>query len=196
MRPVCFGFEDAVPYAKTVWLFRSARSTSCFAWLKGKGRGGLAMSGQMIDASIIAASRQCNTDAEKTNLKEGRIPEEGEARSSRLAQKDRDACSTLKRAKARPARADGAQTEVDIAIPVFGDMSHVSIDHKYGFVRRFTDTSAAAHHAAQLANILDPANTASEVGAYPAYRTKKNEAYMAKQAYARRSTFGGSLATT
>jgi len=32
------------------------------------------MSGQIIDASIIAAPRQRNTDAEKAALKEGKIP--------------------------------------------------------------------------------------------------------------------------
>jgi hypothetical protein len=42
------------------------------AWLKGKGY--LAMSGQIIDASLIAALRQRNMDADKVDLKEGRIP--------------------------------------------------------------------------------------------------------------------------
>jgi hypothetical protein len=62
------------------------------------------MSGQIIDASIIAAPRQRNTDAEKAALKEGRIPEAWATKPEKLAQKDRDARWTLKRAKARPAQ--------------------------------------------------------------------------------------------
>lgn len=77
------GLEDPVPDAKTIWLFREqltragaiAELFADFdAWLKG--RGYLAMSGQIVDASIIAAPRQRNTDAEKAALKEGRIPED------------------------------------------------------------------------------------------------------------------------
>ena len=92
------------------------------------------MSGQIIDASIIAAPRQRNTDAEKSDLKEGRIPEAWAAKPKKLAQKDRDARWTLKRAKARPAKADGTKARVEIAIPMFGYKTHVSIDRKHGFV--------------------------------------------------------------
>ena len=187
MRFLGLGFEDGVPDAKTVWLFREHLTqagaidelfAAFDAWLKGKGY--LAMSGQIIDASIIAAPRQRNTDAEKAALKEGRIPETWAARPKKLAQKDRDARWTLKRAKARPAKADGAKAKFEIAIPVFGYKTHVSIDRKHGFVRRFSVTSAAAHDGAQLANVLDPANTASDVWADTAYRSKANEAHLAK----------------
>lgn len=187
MRFLGLGFEDPVPDAKTVWLFREQLTRACaiddlFAtfdtWLTGKGY--LAMSGQIIDASIIAAPRQRNTDAEKAALKEGRIPEAWAAKPAKLAQKDRDARWTLKRAKARTAKADGTRAKVEIAIPVFGYKTHVSIDRRHGFVRRFAVTNAAAHDGAQLANVLDLANTASEVWADTAYRSKANEAYLAK----------------
>ena len=187
MRFLGLGFEDAVPDAKTVWLFREHLTragaidelfASFDGWLKGKGY--LAMSGQIIDASIIAAPRQRNTDAEKAALKEGKIPDAWAAKPKKLAQKDRDARWTLKRAKARPAKADGTKARVEIAIPMFGYKTHVSIDRKHGFVRRFTVTSAAAHDGAQLANVLDPANTASDVWADTAYRSKTNEAHLAK----------------
>jgi IS5 family transposase len=151
MRFLGLGFEDAVPDAKTVWLFREQLTragaieelfAAFDAWLKGKGY--LAMSGQIIDASIIAAPRQRNTDAEKADLKEGRIPQAWAAKPSRLAQKDRDARWTLKRAKARAAKADDTKARVEIAVPMFGYKTHVSIDRKHGFIRRFTVTSAAA----------------------------------------------------
>lgn len=139
------------------------------------------MSGQIIDASIVAAPRQRNTDAEKAALKENRIPAEWAARPKKLAQKDRDARWTLKRAKARKVKTDGTKAKVEIAIPVFGYKTHVSIDRRHGFVRRFGLTSAAAHDGAQLANVLDTANTASDVQADSAYHSKTNDGHLAKQ---------------
>ncbi len=69
MRFLGLGSEDVVPDAKTVCLFREQLTcagaieellAAFDAWLKGKGY--LAMSGQIIDAVIIAAPRQPNTD--------------------------------------------------------------------------------------------------------------------------------------
>jgi transposase, IS5 family len=42
------------------------------------------MGGQMIDASIVAAPRQRNTDAEKADLKAGQVPEDWAANPGRL----------------------------------------------------------------------------------------------------------------
>ncbi len=92
MRFLGLGFEDGVPDAKTVWLFREHLTragaidelfAAFDAWLKGKGY--LAMSGQIIDAPIIAAPRQRNTDAEKAALKEGKIPDAWAAKPKKLA---------------------------------------------------------------------------------------------------------------
>ena len=63
---------------------------------------------------------------------------------------------------------------------MFGYKTHVSIDRKHGFVRRFAVTSAAAHDGAQLGNILDAANTASDVWADTAYRSRANEVHLTK----------------
>ena len=72
-----------MPDAKTIWLFREQLTRAgaikeLFASFDAhlKARGHLAMSGQIVDASIIAAPRQRNTEAEKTAIKEGRIPED------------------------------------------------------------------------------------------------------------------------
>jgi hypothetical protein len=56
--------------------------------------GFLAMSGQIIDASIVAASKQRNSDGEKRDIKAGRIPEVWKDNPAKLAQKNRDAVST------------------------------------------------------------------------------------------------------
>jgi hypothetical protein len=49
------------------------------------------MGGQIVDASLIAAPKQRNTEDEKKDLKEGRIPEDWKACPAKLRQKDRDA---------------------------------------------------------------------------------------------------------
>jgi IS5 family transposase len=120
MRFLRLGLEHAVPDAKTISFFREqltrtgavAELFADFdAWLKG--RRYLAMSGQIVDASIIAATRQRNTDAEKAALKEGRVPQNWAAQPAKLAQKDRDARWRLKRAKARKAKNDGTKARVE-----------------------------------------------------------------------------------
>ena len=141
------------------------------------------MSSQIVDASIIAAPRQRNTDEEKQALKEGRIPEEWAANLKKLAQKDRDARWTLKRAKARPPREDGGKARVEIVIPVFGYKNHLSIDRAYGFVRRFTVTDAAVHDGARLVSVLDKTNTASSVWADTACRSRGNEAHLERNGF-------------
>jgi hypothetical protein len=45
------------------------------------------MSGQIVDASIVATPKQRNTEAEKDALKAGRIPEDWKDKPARLAQK-------------------------------------------------------------------------------------------------------------
>lgn len=188
MRFLGLGPEDPVPDAKTIWLFREQLTRAgavdgLFARFDArlKAKGYLAMPGQTIDASIIAAPRQRNTDAEKSALKGGHIPEGWKDRPAKLAQKDRDARWTLERAKARKAKADdSSKAKVEIAIPVFGYKNHVSIDRAHGFVRKFTVTSAAAHDGSQLGAVLDKTNTASSVWADAAYRSKANETHLAK----------------
>src|SRR4051794_6193565 len=53
--------------------------------------GFLAMSGQIVDATIIAAPKQRNTQEEKQALRDGRIPEDWKDKPAKLAQKDCDA---------------------------------------------------------------------------------------------------------
>ena len=72
------------------------------------------MGGQIIDASIVAAPKQRNSEGEKRDIKEGRIPPEWANKPARLRQKDRDAGWTVKYTKAKPSE-DGA-LRVDLAI--------------------------------------------------------------------------------
>ena len=97
------------------------------------GAGFLAMSGQIIDASIVAAPKQRNTDGEKRDIKEGRIPEDWADKPAKLRQKDRDARWTVKYSKAKPAE-DGSP-RVDLAVPAFGYKNHIGIDRRHGLIR-------------------------------------------------------------
>ena len=74
--------------------------------------------GQIIDATNVATPKQRNSEAEKKDIKEGRIPEDWTRKPAKLRQKDRDARWTVKYSKAKPSQ-DGAK-RVDLAIPAFG----------------------------------------------------------------------------
>ena len=78
---------------------------------------------------------------------------------NKAAQKDVDARWTLKIGGKIRHRADGARL-AQIATPVFGYKSHISIDRKYGFIRKATVTSAAAPDGRQLKYLVDKENMA------------------------------------
>lgn len=186
MRFLGLGLEDAVPDAKTIWLFREhlteARAIdNLFARFdKHLARSGyLAMGGQIVDATIVAAPKQRNTNGEKADIKAGKVPQAWKDKPAKLAQKDRDARWTVKYSKAKQ-KPDGSKHAIDIAIPAFGYKNHVGIDRRHGLIRRWKTTDASRYDGAQLPELLDKANTASSVWADTAYRSKKNEAWIAK----------------
>ena len=180
MRFLGLGLGDPVPDANTIWTFREALTRAgaiqrLFDLFDRelRAQGYLAMSGQLVDASIVSAPKQRTTRAEKQAIKEGRIPEDWRAKPAKLRQKDRDARWTVKTTKAKPK--DGETPKVDLAIPAFGYQNHISADRRHRLIRRFVVTDAAAHAGARLADLLDPSNTASGVWADTGYRSKKNE---------------------
>jgi hypothetical protein len=63
--------------------------------------GYIAMSGQIVDASLVAAPRQRNT---KQAIKDSRIPEAWKGKPAKLSHKDRDARWTVKFTKPSDAR--------------------------------------------------------------------------------------------
>jgi hypothetical protein len=104
--------------------------------------GYLPMGGQIIDATLVAAPRQHNTDGEKAAIKAGEVPDAWKDKPAKLRQKDRDARWTVTFSKAKP-KEDG-EPQIDMAIPVFGYKSHVSIDRRHGIIRRGRTSDAAA----------------------------------------------------
>ena len=160
MRFLGLGLSDAVPDANTIWTFREALTR---ATIGGKAAievlflaydaalrkaGFLAMGGQIIDATIVAAPKQRNTDGEKAEIRAGRIPEAWKNKPAKLAQKDRDARWTVKFSKAKPS--DDGSPRIDLAVPAFGYKSHVAIDRRHGLIRTWRATHAARHDGAQL----------------------------------------------
>lgn len=145
-----------------------------------KERGYLAMGGQIVDATLVAAPKQRNTADEKVAIKKGKKageiwPDE----PARAAQKDTDARWTLKFAKARPT-ADG-KPQVDIAIPSFGYKSSISICRAFGFIRKGKTTDAARFDGRMLRDVVTNDNTASDVWADTAYRSQANEKWLKRQ---------------
>ena len=97
MRFLGLGLADPVPDANTIWTFREALTR---ATLRGRpaievlfgayeaalnSAGFLAMGGQIVDASIIAAPKQRNTNAEKRDKSRGHPGRVGGARVTAAA---------------------------------------------------------------------------------------------------------------
>jgi len=155
MRFLGLGLEDPVPDATTLWLYREALARAgaveaLFAAFDGhlRGQGFLAMGGQIVDATIVAAPRQRNSRNENADIKDGRKPEEWDAHPAKKRQKDTDARLTKKHGRSH-----------------YGYKNHLSMDRRYKLVRRYTVTHAARHDSVELDAVLDRANTCSKVWA-------------------------------
>lgn len=126
MRFLGLGLSDRVPDAKTIWAFRERLTRAgaieaLFARFDGAIReaGYIAMSGQIVDSTLVAAPKQRNTDEEKKKIKGGKSAAEiWPDDPTKARQKDVDARWTIQFSKARP-RGDGPAPP-DIAIPSFG----------------------------------------------------------------------------
>ena len=188
MRFLGLALHDAVPDAKTIWLFREqlthagavARLFASFdAALREAGY--LAMGGQIVDATVVQARRPRLTEDEKGTVKGGDIPQAWS--TAKRAQMDTDGRWTIKRGRRRSAGEGEPQARVaaEIAVPVFGYKNHLGIDRCHGFIRSFTVTDAATHDGRQLGKLLDPDNTASSVWADTAYRSAANVALLARR---------------
>ncbi len=181
MRFLGLGLGDKVPDAKTIWLFREHLSEAraidnLFARFDThlNKAGYLAMGGQIVDASIVQAPKQRNSDGEKADIKAGRVPQEWQDKPAKLRQKDLDARWTLKRGRKKEG------STVEIAIAEFGYKNHINTDRRHGLIRKWTVSDAAAHDGHRLKELLDKENTASTVWADTAYRSKKNERHIAR----------------
>ena len=189
MRFLGLALEDRVPDAKTIWLYREqlTRAGAIERLFAGFNRalrdaGYLAMSGQIVDATVVEARRPRLTEDEKATVKSGGVPESlvaGQARADghRRPLDDQARAATPARRRGGPQ----ARVAAAIAVPVFGYKNHLGIDRRHGFIRRFAVTDAASHDGRQLGRLLDPDNTASGVWADSAYRSAANRALLARR---------------
>ncbi len=114
----------------------------------------------------------------KAAIKAGKSPKQiWRGKPGKAHQKDTDARWTLTvggKIRYRPDRTPLSQ----IAPPVFGYKSHISIDRRSGFIRKAPVTSAAESDGRQLRQVIDTSNTAGNIWAGRAYRSQKNEAWL------------------
>jgi transposase, IS5 family len=187
LRFLGFDLGAATPDANTIRMFRE-RLTEAKAMTKLfdafdqqlREGGYIAMGGQIVDATLVAAPKQRNTKEEKDAIKAGKAAAEvWPDKLAKAAQKDVDARWTVKFSKAR-LTADG-KPQTDIAIPSFGYKNHIAIDRRFGFIRKAAVTHGARHDGSQLRHVVTKDNTASDVWADTAYRSKDNEKWLKSQ---------------
>ena len=160
------GLEDRVPDAKTIWLYREALKAGgtveplfeAFDSFFRKA-GYQAMSGQIVDATIIPVPKNRNTPAENEAIKNGEVPEGWAERPAMRRQKDLDARWTKKNGQSH-----------------YGYKNHITVDRRHKLVRRYRVTDAARHDSQELEAVLDASNTAADVWADSAYRSAEIEA--------------------
>ena len=165
------GLEDAIPDAKTVWLYREQLAEAGVIEVLFddfdrhlKRQGYLAMGGQIVDASIVPVPKQRNSRDDNAKIKAGETPAGWAKQPAKRAQKDPDARWTKKHGRSH-----------------FGDKNHVNVDRRHKLVRRYQVTSASVHDSQVVDDLLDPDNTASDVWADSAYRSAEIEAKLAEQ---------------
>lgn len=130
-------------------------------------KGYMPMLGQLVNASLVPAPTQRNTDGEREAIKAGKTAQEiWPDEAAKAARKDTDARLTLKIGGKVRYRPDGAPTPM-IASPVFGYKSNISIDRRYSFIRAAAVTSAPILTAACSAISLIGRTPAARSGQMP-----------------------------
>ena len=188
MRFLGFELGGATPDENTIRHFRNRltevgtvkRVMKAFDWQLQK-KGYIPMSGQIVDATLVLAPKQRNTEDEKAAVKAGKPAKEiWPDNPNKAVQKDVDARWTLKVGSKIRYRSDGTPLPM-IATPTFGYKSHISIDRRFGFIRKSVTTSAADADGRQLRHVISTENTGSDVWADSAYCSQSNEQWLAKR---------------
>ena len=186
LRFLGFDLGAPTPDRNTIWTFRERLIRAgvmgdLFAAFDRELRhaGYLAMGGQIVDATLVSAPKQRNTEDEKEAIKAGRSASDiWPDQPAKAAQKDTQARWTVKTGRRRET-SGSLRRMPDIAIPVFGYKSHIAIDRAYGFIRSSVVTDAACHDGKMLRRLVTSDNLAAGVWADTAYRSKANEAWLA-----------------
>ena len=147
-----FGFDlgGAMPNENTIRHYRNrlTESGTLDALMQAfeqqlREAGYLARGGQIVDATLVPAPKQRTTEEEKAAIKAGKSARQiWRGKPNKAHQKDVDARWTVKIGGKVRYRPDGTPLP-QIATPVFGYKSHISIDRRFGFIRKAAVTSAA-----------------------------------------------------
>lgn len=171
MRFLDMDFEDRVPDAKTLWLFRDtlANKGAIDKLFKKFNRyldheDLAACQGQLIDASLVPVPVQRNTRDENARIKQGEVPEDWQEQPHKLRQKDTDARWVKKNGHSH-----------------FGYKNHVNTDRKHKLIRAYDVTDASVHDSQVFDRLLDPGNTGKQVWADSAYRSQKIDQTLKKR---------------
>ena len=173
MRFLGLDFEDSVPDAKTLWLFRDtlANKGAIDKLFKKFNRyldqeGLIAQQGQLIDASLVPVPIQRNTREENAHLKKGEVPDDWKDQPHKLQQKDTSARWVTKNKRS-----------------TYGYKNHVNADRKHKLIRTYDVTSASVHDSQAFNNLLDPTNTGKTIWADSAYRSDEIDQTIQSKGY-------------
>jgi IS5 family transposase len=164
MRFLGLGINDAVPDAKTIWLFRDKLSKAnmveqLFSYLdKQLDKDGIIIhKGKLVDATIVEVPIQRNSRDENKQLGEGTIPEDWS--ENKLRQKDTDAQWVKHNGK-----------------NYFGYKDHVKADEKTKLITAYEVTTAEVHDSEMMDALLDKKEDSGQrLHADSAYRSKDIE---------------------
>ena len=146
MRFLGLQFEDRVPDAKTVWLFRERLKEhklvdTLFERFHEQlaEQGYIAKAGQMIDATFIEVPSQRNKREENAQIKSGETPSawKEEAAKPKLRQKDLDARWTKKNNEKH-----------------YGYKNHINADQEHKLVQSYKITDASVHDSQVFTELL------------------------------------------
>ena len=165
------GFEDSIPDATTLWLFRETLAKAGLIerlferfgqHLEAKGY--IARGGQMVDATIVPVPKQRNSREENEAVKIGKTPNQWEKNPAKNRQKDKDARWTKKHGKS-----------------FFGYKNHVNADARHKLIRQYAVTDASVHDSQKFDALVNQANTCADVYADSAYRSTETEAKLRRR---------------
>lgn len=148
-RFLSLGLNDKVPDANTLWDFKEALAKNggdkqlfdMFEKIMEE-IGVITRTGSLVDASFIDAPRQRNSRDDNKIIKEGGIPEEWEAGTSKaihkFSQKDTDARWTKKNNETH-----------------YGYKDHVKVDNASKLIIDFSVTDASVHDSQEIVGLID-----------------------------------------
>ena len=154
-----------IPDRTTVWTFENRiGELGAKALFEGVSaqllkRGFIARGGQIIDATLVPAPKQHNSQGEKALIDQGAMP--ADWKPAKRRQKDTDATWTKKHGKSH-----------------FGYKLSINVDKKYKFIRTLETDTASTHDSQHFDNVFDTSNTSRDVYADRGYPSEERAAWL------------------